>query len=38
VIYAYQAVLDAQKLTTQDALILHALGVAWLDNLNADKT
>ncbi|HEX6881121.1 MAG TPA: hypothetical protein VF135_12200 [Terriglobales bacterium] len=28
--YAYQAVLDAVKLTEQDRLILHALGVAWV--------
>jgi len=27
--YAYEAVLDAGKLTVTDQLILHALGVAW---------
>ena len=29
VLYAYEAVLDADKLTEGDRLILHALGVAW---------
>jgi hypothetical protein len=27
--YAFAAVLDAEKLTISDALILHALGVEW---------
>lgn len=27
--YAYAAVLDSEKLTLCDKLILHALGVAW---------
>ena len=27
--YAYGLVLDAQKLTFRDGLILHSLGVAW---------
>jgi hypothetical protein len=30
--YAFSAVLDAEKLTVTDKLILHALGVAWRDN------
>jgi hypothetical protein len=29
VLYAYEAVLDADKLTEGDRLILHALGVTW---------
>ena len=29
VAYAYQAVLDANTLTIEDTLILHALGTAW---------
>jgi hypothetical protein len=29
VFYAYEAVLDSEKLGEQDRLILHALGVAW---------
>jgi hypothetical protein len=29
VYYAYQIVLDPSKLTLADALMLHALGVAW---------
>lgn len=29
VAYAYEAVLDADKLSLGDQLILHALGVAW---------
>ena len=32
VLYAFEAVLDADKLTMGDRLILHALGVAWIDN------
>ena len=31
VLYAYEIVADPSKLTTGDALILHALGVAWDD-------
>ena len=29
VFYAYEAVLDSEKLTEGDRIILHALGVAW---------
>lgn len=29
VLYAYEAVLHAEKLTLEDQLILHALGAAW---------
>ncbi len=29
VCYAYEAILDPGKLTLEDELILHALGVAW---------
>jgi hypothetical protein len=29
--YAYQIVADASKITTGDALILHSLGVAWVE-------
>jgi len=29
VYYAYEIVLDPSKLTMQDALILHSLGVTW---------
>ncbi len=29
VCYAHEAILDAGKLTLEDELILHALGVAW---------
>lgn len=29
VLYAYEAVLDGERLTVQDQLILHALGVSW---------
>lgn len=32
ILYAYEAVLDARKLTLGDQLILHALGVAWTDS------
>lgn len=32
VLYAYEALVDASKLTVGDRLILHALGVAWIDN------
>jgi hypothetical protein len=32
VYYAYQTVMDPQKLTLADHLILHALGVAWASN------
>jgi hypothetical protein len=31
VLYAYEAVLDANKLTEGDRLILHALGVRWVN-------
>jgi len=30
--YAYGIVLDAEKLTLRDRLILHALGVTWATN------
>ena len=30
--YAYGVVLDAEKLTLRDRLILHALGVSWATN------
>ena len=30
--YAYGVVLDAEKLTLRDRLILHALGVSWTTN------
>ena len=29
--YAYQIVADASKLTAGDCLILHSLGVAWVE-------
>ena len=29
--YAYQIVADASKLTAGDSLILHSLGVAWVE-------
>ena len=32
VLYAYEAVVDANALTEGDKLILHALGVAWTSN------
>ena len=32
VAYAYGAVLDADQLTIEDRLILHALGTAWIQN------
>jgi hypothetical protein len=32
VLYAYQVVLDAGKLTQGDKLLLHALGTRWEDN------
>ena len=31
--YAYNAVLDADKLSVGDRLILHALGVRWTDKV-----
>ena len=31
--YAYEAVLDAEKLSFGDRLILHALGVVWHDKV-----
>ncbi len=35
VLRAWQAVLDPAKLTLHDELILHALGVAWVDKKQA---
>lgn len=32
VLNAYESVLDASKLSEQDRLILHALGVSWKTN------
>lgn len=32
VLYAYEAVLHAEKLTEGDRLILHALGASWTNN------
>jgi len=32
VAYAYEAVLDATKLSVEDGIILHGLGVAWTNN------
>jgi hypothetical protein len=32
VVYAYDAVADAGRLTLEDELILHALGVRWANN------
>jgi len=32
VAYAYEAVIDAGKLSIEDEIILHALGVAWKQN------
>jgi len=32
VYYAYQAALDPEKLSLADRLILHALGVQWVEN------
>jgi hypothetical protein len=32
VAYAYEVLLDAGKLSIEDELILHALGVAWKQN------
>jgi hypothetical protein len=29
--YVYQIVADASKITAGDSLILHSLGVAWLE-------
>jgi hypothetical protein len=37
VAYAYQAVLDAATLTIEDQLILHALGVAWKQDLSLES-
>jgi hypothetical protein len=31
VAYAYQIVADASKITAGDSLMLHSLGVAWLE-------
>jgi hypothetical protein len=36
ILYAYQIVVDASVLTLSDHLILHALGVKWID-LRRDK-
>jgi hypothetical protein len=33
--YAYQIVIDASKLTAGDVLMLHSLGVAWLESAQA---
>ena len=33
--YAYATVLDPEKLTLTDRLILHALGVSWEKNVHA---
>jgi hypothetical protein len=33
VAYAYGTVLDANRLTVEDRLILHALGVSWKNNV-----
>jgi len=30
--YAYEALLNADRLTLGDSLILHALGVSWINN------
>ena len=38
VLYAYAAVADANKLTEGDRLILHALGVAWKNNVAAGRS
>jgi len=35
--YAYAVVLDPEKLTLTDRLILHALGVAWEKNACAEN-
>ncbi|MGC2196001.1 MAG: hypothetical protein WA628_15095 [Terriglobales bacterium] len=32
VYYAYETVLDAEKLTLEDRSILHALGARWISN------
>ena len=32
VLYAYEAVINADKLTEGDRLMLHALGVVWTNN------
>lgn len=36
--YAYEVVLDPDKLTVVDQLTLHALGVAWKRNLHQPNT
>lgn len=36
--YAYEVVLDASKLTEKDKMILHALGVCWVDIKQCDGT
>lgn len=35
VAYAYQIVVDASKLTAGDSLMLHSLGVAWMESATA---
>lgn len=35
--YAFEAVEDANNLSAEDRLILHALGVAWIGCVSADK-
>lgn len=35
VLYAYEAVLDADKLSEGDRIILHGLGVAWTGKICA---
>ncbi len=37
VIYAYEAVLDARKLSLGDRIILHALGVVWIGEACAGR-
>jgi hypothetical protein len=37
VMKAWQAVLDPAKLSVHDQLILHALGVAWIDTRQAPR-
>lgn len=32
ILYAYQAVLDASSLSVGDQIILHALGIQWVEN------
>ncbi len=37
IFYAYQAVLDADKLSEGDRILLHGLGVAWTGNICAGQ-